>query len=121
MKLLSPSAIFLAATLAASAAPLDDARALIKAGKLDEGIAQLEAASRASGKGRSAFAVELAQAQVAAGRLISAQQTAERFLREAPATDPKRNAMALLNARLREACGDPAEAISLYRTIAEQT
>src|SRR5205085_1250245 len=38
----------LAASLAASAAPLDDARALIKAGKLDEGIAQLEAASRAS-------------------------------------------------------------------------
>jgi len=123
MKLRSlPILTFTFATcLAASAAPLDEARELIKAGKPDEAIAKLEAASRAAGKDRSALAADLAQAQIAAGRLISAQQTVERFLREAPAGDPQRGAMTLLNAQLREACGSPAEAISLYRTIAEQT
>ena len=105
---LLPLAALLAASLTVhSAAP-------------DGAIAKLEAAVRAGGAGKPAAAVELAKAQVAAGRLISAQQTVERFLRESP-NDPQKNAMAYLNARLREAGGNVADAISLYRTIAEQT
>lgn len=117
---LFPLVALLAASLTARAAALDDAKALVQAGKLDEAITKLEAAVRAGGTGKAAAAVELARAQVAAGRLISAQQTVERFLRESP-NDPQKNAMAYLNARLREAGGNIADAISLYRTIAEQT
>ena len=117
---LFPLVALLAASLTARAAALDDAKALVAAGKLDEAITKLEAAVRAGGAGKPAAAVELAKAQVAAGRLISAQQTVERFLRESP-NDPQKNAMAYLNARLREAGGNVADAISLYRTIAEQT
>jgi len=116
---LFPLAALLAASLTAGAAALDEAKALVQAGKLDEAITQLEAAVRAGGASKPAATVELARAQVAAGRLISAQQTVERFLRESP-NDPQKNAMAYLNARLREAGGNIAEAISLYRTIAEQ-
>ena len=105
---LFPLAALLAASLTVQAAAPDDA------------IAKLEAAVRAGGAGKPAAAVELARAQVAAGRLISAQQTVERFLRESP-NDPQKNAMAHLNARLRESGGNVADAISLYRTIAEQT
>lgn len=105
---LFPLAALLAASLTVQAAAPDDA------------IAKLEAAVRAGGAGKPAAAVELARAQVAAGRLISAQQTVERFLRESP-NDPQKNAMAHLNARLRESGGNIADAISLYRTIAEQT
>ncbi|MEQ2007555.1 MAG: tetratricopeptide repeat protein, partial [Limisphaerales bacterium] len=103
-----PLAALLAASLTVHAAAPDDA------------IAKLEAAVRAGGAGKPAAAVELAKAQVAAGRLISAQQTVDRFLRESP-NDPQKSAMAYLNARLREAGGNIAEAVSLYRTIAEQT
>ena len=120
LRSLLPLAALLAASLTARAAALDDAKALVAAGKLDEAITKLEAAVRAGGAGKPAAAVELAKAQVAAGRLISAQQTVERFLRESP-NDPQKNAMAYLNARLREAGGNLADAISLYRTIAEQT
>ena len=117
---LLPLAALLAASLTAHAAALDDAKALVAAGKLDEAITKLEAAVRAGGAGKPAAAVELAKAQVAAGRLISAQQTVERFLRESP-NDPQKNAMAHLNARLREAGGSLGDAVSLYRTVAEQT
>ena len=117
---LFPLAALLAASLTARAAALDDAKALVQAGKLDEAITKFEAAVRAGGVGKAAASVELARAQVAAGRLISAQQTVERFLRDSP-NDPQRNAMAYLNARLREAGGSLGEALSLYRTIAEQT
>ena len=68
----------------------------------------------------SASTLDDARAQLAAGRLISAQKTVERFLRETP-TDPQRNAMVLLNARLREAGGDLLDAHTLYRSVAEQT
>ncbi len=107
-----------AACLAAYGAPLDDARALVKAGKLDDAIAKLEAAVRAGGADKPALALELARTQIAAARLISAQQTVERLMRETPA-NADRQAIALLNAQLREAVGNPAEALSLYRTIAE--
>ena len=113
-------AALLAVCVVARGAALDEARALIQAGKLDDAVVKLESALRAGGKDKPVIAVELAKAQVAAGRLISAQQTVERFLRESPA-DPQRNAMALLNARLREAGGGVPDAVSLYRTIAEQT
>jgi TolA-binding protein len=117
--LLSLTAL-LAAGLTAHAAALDDARELAKAGKLDEAITKLEGALRAGGAEKPAIAVELARTQVAAGRLISAQQTVDRFLRESP-NAPQKNAMAYLNARLREAGGNIADAVSLYRTVAEQT
>ncbi|NDE99346.1 MAG: hypothetical protein EB034_13885, partial [Verrucomicrobia bacterium] len=117
--LLSP-ALLLAACLVSRGAALDDAKALVQAGKLDDAITKLEAALRTGGADKSAVAVELARTQVAAGRLISAQQTVDRFLRESP-NAPEKNAMAYLNARLREAGGNIADAISLYRTIAEQT
>ena len=110
----------LAASVATHGAALDDARALVQAGKFDDAITKLESALRSGGAEKSAIAVELARTQVAAGRLISAQQTVDRFLRESP-NDPQKNAMAYLNARLRESGGNIAEAISLYRTIAEQT
>ncbi|KAF0172054.1 MAG: hypothetical protein FD161_4145 [Limisphaerales bacterium] len=116
--LLSP-AMLLAASLTAHAAAMDDAKALVQAGKLDEAIIKLEGALRAGGAEKPAIAVELARAQVAAGRLISAQQTVDRFLRESP-NAPQKNAMTYLNARLREAGGNIADAVSLYRTIAEQ-
>jgi len=108
------------ACLSAAAAPLDDARALAKAGKLDDAITKLEAALRVGGADKPTLALELARTQIAAGRLISAQQTIERLLRETPA-GADRQAVALLNAQLREAVGNPAEALSLYRTIAEAT
>ena len=120
LRTLLPVAALLAAALTAQAAALDDAKALVAAGKLDEAITKLEAAVRAGGAGKPVAAVELARTQVAAGRLISAQQTVERFLRESP-NDPQKNAMSYLNARLREAGGNVADAISLYRTLAEQT
>ena len=117
---LLPFAILLVASVIGNAAALDDGKALIASGKLDEAIIKLEAAVRVGGADKPAAVVELAKAQVAAGRLISAQQTVERFLRESP-NDPQKNAMAHLNARLREAGGNLADAISLYRTVAEQT
>lgn len=120
LRTLLPVAALLAAALTAQAAALDDAKALVAAGKLDEAITKLEAAVRAGGAGKPVAAVELARTQVAAGRLISAHQTVERFLRESP-NDPQKNAMSYLNARLREAGGNVADAISLYRTLAEQT
>ena len=99
---------------------LDDAKALAQAGKFDDAIAKLETALRAGGPDKTAIMVELARTQVAASRLISAQQTVDRYLRESP-NDAQKNAMALLNARLREAGGNLADAVSLYRTLAEQT
>ncbi len=122
MKICSRSilAFMIATCVSASAAPLDEARTLADAGKFDDAIAKLEAAARAGGTDKPAVAVELTRVQIAAGRLISAQQTVERFLRESP-NAPQRNAMFLLNARLREAGGNPSDALSLYRTIAEQT
>jgi TolA-binding protein len=113
-------ALALATCLAASAAPLEDARALAGAGKFDEAIAKLEVALRGGGAAKSALAIELARTQVAAGRFISAQQTVDRFLRETPG-DAQRNEMLLLNARLIEAGGNAAEAVSIYRTLAELT
>ncbi len=110
----------LVAGLWACAAPLDDARALAKAGKLDQAIAQLETALRAGGADKPAIALELARTQIAAAKLISAQQTLERLMREAP-TGANAQAIALLNAQLREAGGNVADALSLYRTIAETT
>ena len=120
LRSLLPLAALLAATLAGHAAALDDAKSLVAAGKLDEAITKLEAALRAGGADKPAVMVEMARAQVAAGRLISAQQTVDRYLRESP-NDAQKHAMALLNARLREASGNLADAISLYRTLAEQT
>ena len=105
---------------AAAATAVEDARALVQAGKPGDAIARLEVALRAGGADKSGIALELVRTQIAAGRLISAQQTAENFLRDAP-VDPQRNALALLNARLREAAGSPADAFSLYRVLAEQT
>ncbi len=116
---LSLSAFF-QACLAVHGAPVDDARALAQAGKFDEAIAKLEGAVRAGGADKPALALELARTQIAAGKLISAQQTMERLIREAPANTDKQ-AVTLLNAQLREAVGSPAEALSIYRTIAEAT
>jgi len=117
--LLSLAALF-AACLPAPATTLDDARALLRAGKPDDAIARLETGVRNGGADGPALAVELARTQLATGRLISAQNTVERFLRETPA-DPQRNAMTLLDARLREATGNLAEAHTLYRALAGQT
>lgn len=103
-----------------NAAPVDDARALAKAGKLDQAIAQLETALRVSGADKPVLALELARTQIAAGKLISAQQTVERILRETP-TGANTQSIALLHAQLREAGGAVAEALSLYRTIADVT
>lgn len=122
MNLRSPFslAVFLAACVTVTASTLDDARVLVRAGKPDDAIAKLETALRGGGADGPALAVELARTQLAAGRIISAQKTVERFLREMPA-DPQHAAMALLNARLREAAGNLVEAHSLFRAIAEQT
>ncbi|HEV7404151.1 MAG TPA: tetratricopeptide repeat protein [Chthoniobacteraceae bacterium] len=122
MKLRSslPLSALLVTSLWAGAAPIDDARALAKAGKLDQAIAQLETALRAGGADKPTIALELARTQIAAGKLITAQQTVERLLRETPA-GPNTQAIALLNAQLREAGGNVADALSLYRTIAEIT
>ncbi len=119
-RLLLPIVALMAAGLTVQAAALDDARELAKSGKLDEAITKLEGALRAGGADKPAIAVELARTQIAAGRLISAQQTVDRILRESP-NAPQKNAMAYLNARLREAGGNVADAVSLYRTVAEQT
>ena len=113
-------AALLGISLTAHTAVLDDAKALAQAGKFDDAIAKLETALRAGGPDKTAIMVELARTQVAASRLISAQQTVDRYLRESP-NDAQKNAMALLNARLREAGGNLADAVSLYRTLAEQT
>src|SRR5438105_405447 len=86
------------ACLSAAAGPIDDAKALAQSGKLDEAIAKLEAALRVGGNEKAILAVELAKTQIAAGKLISAQQTIERLLREAPANEDKQ-AVALLNAQ----------------------
>jgi TolA-binding protein len=122
MKLRSSLALpaLFAASLSLGAAPIDDARALAKAGKLDQAITQLESALRAGGADKPAIALELARTQIAAGKLITAQQTVERLMREAP-TGANAQAVALLNAQLREAGGNVAEALSLYRTIVEIT
>src|SRR4051812_41729190 len=120
MKLRSslPLSAILVTSLWAGAAPLDDARALAKAGKLDQAIAQLETALRAGGADKPALALELARTQIAAAKLISAQQTVERLMREAPA-GANAQAIALLNAQPREAGGIVPAALSLSRTIAE--
>lgn len=104
--------------LLAGAAPVDDAKALVAEGKWDEAISKLEAALRAGGAEKNTVALELIRTQVSAGRFISAQKSADRFLRESP-NDPHRSEIQLLNARLIEASGDLAEAVSIYRTIAE--
>ena len=115
-----PLLLLLAFPFAASALPLDEARELLAAGKLDESISKFEVALRAGGPSKASIAVELIRAQVAAGRLISANATITRYLRESP-TDPQRGEMLLLSGRLLEAGGNLPEAVSIYRNIAEQT
>jgi len=115
-----PLLILVALPFAASALPLDEARELLAAGKFDESISKFEVALRAGGPSKASVAVELIRAQVAAGRLISANTTITRYLRESP-TDPQRGEMLLLSGRLMEAGGNLPEAVSIYRNIAEQT
>jgi len=96
--------------------------ASVKAGQVADSIAPLEKALRsAGGDEKTILAIQLAHAQIAAGLLISAQQTAETALRDASSSFPQRNTLVLLNAHLREANGSPAEALSAYRTLAEKT
>lgn len=119
MKLLP---FFVASTcgiLTALAGPVEEAQALVKAGKPDEAITALEFAVRSSGGGKPELVIALAQTQLSAGRLISAQRTLDAYLRENPKA-AQEVAVQLMMAKLRQANGNSAEALSIYRTLAEQ-
>ncbi len=107
---------------AADSPAITEARTLVNAGKPKDAIARIETAMRTAGsQDKTVLAIELARTQVAAGLPISALQTTETALRLAAESDPQKPTLTLLNARLLEANGNFAEALSANRTLAEQT
>ncbi len=100
------------------AAALDDVRALNSKDQFAEAITKAETAARASGKDTAALQAELVDAYLGAGRLLAANQLADKLLKDIP-TGPLKARLLFACARAKEANGWSAKALALYRTAAE--
>ena len=107
-------------SISSRAAALDDVRALIAKGQFAEAITKAETASRSGGKDGPALQAELVEAYLGAGNLLSANQLADKLLKDVPA-GPLKARLLYSCARAKEANGWSAKALALYRTSAEVT
>ena len=101
-------------------AALDEVRALLAKGQYAEAITKAEAAARTAGKDAPALQAELIDAYLGDGRLLAANQLADRLLKDIPA-GPLKGRLLYACARAKEANGWSAKALALYRTSAEVT
>jgi TolA-binding protein len=113
-------AIIAAAWLGAVAPGAESPDQLIGQGRFAEAAGLLgEAVKAAGGTERAALQVKWIEALTAAGKLVSANAACAEALKDAP-DHPARSKLQFLSAQLKEANGQLTEALSLYRSLAEQ-